>query len=80
MDVRILGPFDVRANGRVLDLGGPRPRALLAVLVLSGGEVVSADRLVDELWQETPPRSAHHLLHVYVSTLRKALDAAVSHP
>ena len=43
MDVRILGPFDVRADGRGLDLGGPRPRALLAVLLLCPGEVVPTD-------------------------------------
>ena len=50
--------------------------SLLAVLVLSPGRVVSTDRLVDELWGESPPRSARHLLHVYVSSLRKALAGA----
>ncbi len=75
MDVRILGPFEVREDGRGLDLGGPRPRALLAVLVLRGGEVVPSERLVDELWGERPPRSANHLLHVYVSSLRKHIGA-----
>jgi YVTN family beta-propeller protein len=60
-------------DGRRLDLGGPRPRALLAILVLRLGEVVPIERLADELWGETPPKSAHHLLHVYVSNLRKEL-------
>lgn len=75
MDVRILGPLEAREDGRALDLGGPRPRALFTILLLHRGEVVSSERLVDELWGETPPRSASHLLHVYVSSLRKELGA-----
>ena len=77
VDIRILGSFEVRAGGRILELGGPRPRTLLAVLAVHIGEVVSADRLVDELWGDAPPRSAQHLLHVYVSSLRKAVGAAL---
>jgi DNA-binding SARP family transcriptional activator len=72
MDFWILGPLEVRDGDRRVELGGPRPRALLALLVLEVGSVVPADRLVDELWGEAPPRSAPHLLHVYVSSLRKA--------
>jgi DNA-binding SARP family transcriptional activator/tRNA A-37 threonylcarbamoyl transferase component Bud32 len=70
---RILGPLEVAGDEGQLELGGPKPRALLAVLLLNAGEVVPADRLIDELWGETPPKSAGHLLHVYVSNLRKAL-------
>ena len=66
-------PSRSASNGQPVDLGGPKPRALLAVLLLNAGEVVSSDRLIDELWGETPPKSAGHLLHVYVSSLRKAL-------
>jgi len=73
IDFRILGPLEVHVRGRAVDLGGPKPRALLAILLLHAGGVVSADRLLDELWGETPPRTANHLLHVYVSSLRKAL-------
>ena len=75
MDVRILGPLEVREDGHALDLGGPRPRALFTILVLRLGEVVSSERLVDELWGEAPPKSAAHLLHVYVSNLRKEVGA-----
>src|SRR2546421_4341317 len=74
MEFRILGPLEVRDRGRTLDLGGPKPRALLAILLLRAGEVVSSDQAIDELWGETPPKSAAHLLHVYVSSLRKALE------
>jgi DNA-binding SARP family transcriptional activator len=73
VQLRILGPLEVREDGRTLELGGPKPRALLAVLLVHTGEVVSADRLVDDLWGESAPPSASHLLHVYVSTLRKVV-------
>jgi DNA-binding SARP family transcriptional activator len=52
MDFRILGPLEVSANGERLELGGPKQRALLAMLLLNAGEVVSSDRLVEALWPE----------------------------
>jgi DNA-binding SARP family transcriptional activator len=76
MEFRLLGPLDVRGGTEPVELGGPRPRALLALLMLDAPAVVPAERLVDDLWGEAPPRSAPHLLHVYVSTLRKAFRAA----
>ena len=57
MDYRILGPLEVCQDGRVLRLGGDKQRALLAILLLQAGEVVSADRLIDGLWGERPPPS-----------------------
>ena len=73
MDYRILGSFEVRAGGRLVGLGGEKPRALLAVLLLHRNEVVSADRLIDDLWGESPPETALRTLRAYVSRLRKAL-------
>jgi predicted ATPase/DNA-binding SARP family transcriptional activator len=75
MELRILGSLEVRENGVPLDAGGPKPRSLLAVLAVHAGETVPADRLVDDLWGERPPRSASHLLHVYVSNLRKLVGS-----
>jgi predicted ATPase/DNA-binding SARP family transcriptional activator len=77
MDFRILGPLEVLDEGRVVPVGGAKPRALLAALLLRAGEVVSADRLIDELWGEEPPDTATNALQVYVSQLRKALGADV---
>ena len=74
MEYRVLGPFEVRAGGRLVGLGGEKPRALLAILLLHRNEVVSADRLIDELWGESPPTSRVRTLHAYVSRLRKALN------
>lgn len=73
MEFRILGPLEAWAEGRELSLGGPKPRALLAVLLLHPNEIVPADRLIDELWGEDSPEDAAAALRVNVSRLRKAL-------
>ena len=73
MEFGILGPLRVSSGDGALDLGAPAQRALLAVLLTSPGTAVSDDRLVDELWGDDPPPSAHHLLQVYVSRLRALL-------
>jgi DNA-binding SARP family transcriptional activator len=73
VEFRILGPLEVVEQGRALPLGGPRQRALLALLLTRANEVVSADRLVDELWGAEPPRTAANALQYHVSQLRKAL-------
>jgi len=72
-EFRILGPFEARENGRPLAVGAGKQRALLALLLLRAGEVVSTDQLIDALWGESPPASALNSVHVYVSQLRKVL-------
>jgi DNA-binding SARP family transcriptional activator len=74
LDFRVLGPLEVATNGTRLPLGGAKQRAVLALLVLHANEVVSADRLIDDLWGETPPESAANMLQGYVSHLRKTLE------
>jgi DNA-binding SARP family transcriptional activator len=61
-------------------LGGPKQRALLALLLLHAGEAVAADRLIDELWGERPPPSARNSLQALVSRLRRALADPEAHP
>jgi DNA-binding SARP family transcriptional activator/ABC-type branched-subunit amino acid transport system substrate-binding protein len=73
LDFRILGPFQVLDGDRLLALGGHQQRVVLAVLLLRRGEVVSRDRLIDELWGERAPASAVKTVQTYVSNLRKAL-------
>ena len=73
MDFRILGPLEVAQDGHSLALGGAQQRALLAVLLIHRGEVLSTDRLIDELWGERAPSSAIKIVQGYVSQLRKAL-------
>jgi DNA-binding SARP family transcriptional activator/tetratricopeptide (TPR) repeat protein len=76
VEFRILGPLEVLDNGRPVALPGGRGRALLALLILYVGEVISADRLIDELWGESPPPTATTALQGLVSTLRKRLARA----
>jgi DNA-binding SARP family transcriptional activator len=81
MEFRILGPLEVIERGRPLELGGSRQRALLALLLTHANEVVSTDRLIDELWGARPPKTAPNALQYHVSRLRKALgrdDAIVT--
>ena len=67
LDVRLLGPIEAERDGLPATLGGPKPRALLAVLALEPGRVVSVDRLVEALWPGDPPETAAHAVQVYVS-------------
>src|SRR3954447_21242771 len=75
MEFRLLGPLEVVEHHRPLVLGGGRQRALFAVLLLHANEMVSADRLIDELWGQTPPATAGKIVQVYVSRLRKQLGS-----
>ena len=59
MEFRLLGPLEIEDDeGRPLPLAGGRLRALLAVLLLHANEVVSSDRLIDDLWGQEPPETA----------------------
>lgn len=76
-DFRILGPLEVEGPAGPVALGGQKQRALLGFLLLHANEVVSSDRLVDELWGEHPPRTAATSLHNFLSQLRKLFGADV---
>ncbi len=78
LELRLLGPFEAASGGRGVALGGPKPRALLAVLALDVGRVVSVDRLVECLWPGEAPETAAHAVQVYVSQLRKALGPVIA--
>jgi DNA-binding SARP family transcriptional activator/pimeloyl-ACP methyl ester carboxylesterase len=74
MEFRVLGPLEVvDGTGRPLQLGGRKARALLARLLLEPNRTVSVERLVEDLWGETPPGSAVKMIHIHVSALRKVL-------
>src|ERR671934_263305 len=74
LEFRILGPLVVRVDGAPIRLGGPKQRALLALLLLSANRVVSRDRLTDELFADQSVESADHALRNHVSRLRKVLS------
>src|SRR4051794_4523538 len=75
MQFRLLGPLEVVTDDGSVDIGSGKRRALLANLLIHANEVVSAERLIDELWDEHPPVTAAKSVQVYVSQLRKALSA-----
>jgi DNA-binding SARP family transcriptional activator len=77
LEFRVLGPLEVWDDERALQLGGPKQRALLALLLLDARRVVSTDRLIDVLWGEQPPATAATSLQNLVSQLRKLLGADV---
>jgi DNA-binding SARP family transcriptional activator len=74
---RILGPLELAEDGGEIRLGGRKPRALLALLLLHPNEVVPADRLIDELWGGDSGESGASALRVNVARLRKALPDGV---
>src|SRR5512132_4037769 len=77
MDFEILGPLEVRDQaGDPVSIPGGRERALLAALLIHAGEVVSADRLIEDLWGQQPPVHAANALQAVVSRVRKALGPA----
>src|SRR5919202_5377379 len=76
-EFRRLGPVEVVDDGETLPLGGQKQRAVLALLLLDAGRVVSTDRLIDALWSEQPPPTAGTSLQNFVSQLRKLLGAEV---
>jgi DNA-binding SARP family transcriptional activator len=74
MKFRLLGPVEVVGDDGPLLLGGPKQRALLALLLLHRNEALSRDQLIDSLWGERPPATAQKALQVYVSQLRKLIE------
>jgi DNA-binding SARP family transcriptional activator/pimeloyl-ACP methyl ester carboxylesterase/class 3 adenylate cyclase len=76
LEFSVLGPVEVTAGGRSLAVGGARARAVLSMLVVQPGQVVSADRLAGELWPGHPADKAAASLQVRLSELRKAFRSA----
>jgi DNA-binding SARP family transcriptional activator len=78
LEYRILGPLEaVVADGVPATLGGPRQRAVLAILLAHANEAVPMGRLIDGVWGDHPPETAENIVQGYVSQLRKALGRDV---
>src|SRR5262245_55865320 len=74
LDLGILGPVRAVKDGRDVALGGPKQRAVLALLLLDAGRVVPAEYLAEVLWRGSPPPGAGKTLRSYVSRLRSLLE------
>ena len=73
LEIRLLGPFEVLAGGRLADVGGSKRQALLAMLALRHGRLVAVDALVDGLWAEELPAAPRNALHHHIARLRAEL-------
>ena len=80
MRFQVLGPLRVDVADRAVPLGSRQQQILLARLCTAPNSPLHPDRLIDEIWGETPPPSAHHLIQVYVSRLRKLLGTVDERP
>ncbi|MGA7054951.1 MAG: BTAD domain-containing putative transcriptional regulator, partial [Mycobacterium sp.] len=73
MELGVLGPLQVRQDGTPVTIPGAKPRAILTMLGLHSGSVVSADTLIALLWDGDPPRTADKALQTHISSLRRTL-------
>ncbi|WP_406275888.1 tetratricopeptide repeat protein [Nocardia sp. NBC_00881] len=78
VEFAVLGDVRVQVDGRDLDIGHARRRAVLAILLVEAGRIVTADQLVDRVWGEHPPVRARHTLYSYLSRLRAVLTDDVA--
>jgi DNA-binding SARP family transcriptional activator/CheY-like chemotaxis protein len=74
IEFRLLGQVEAWRDGRRVELGGRKQRAVLAALLVRAGRVVSLDQLIDDLWPDDPPARAAATVQVFVSNLRRALE------
>jgi len=74
MRARVLGELELTRDGRLLDLGGPKPLALVGLLVASAGRPVPVEHLIDQIWGDAPPVRVEASLQSYVARLRRVLE------
>ncbi|NUP20833.1 MAG: regulator, partial [Streptomyces sp.] len=76
MEFRLLGPVQAWADGVEVDLGRPRQRCVLAVLLLEANRVVPIETLIDRVWGDDPPATVRNVIYGYVGRLKTALSQA----
>src|SRR5215472_1180530 len=74
VEYRLLGPVEVWIDGRRLDAGQPRQRAVLAALLVDAGRMVPIDTLIDRVWGEEIPDQARVTLRAHLSRIRRLLE------
>jgi DNA-binding SARP family transcriptional activator/tetratricopeptide (TPR) repeat protein len=73
LELRLLGPFEIRAGGRIIDVGGAKQRVLLAALLLQAGRAVPVNELADTIWGDAQPGNPRSAVQLYVTRLRAIL-------
>jgi SARP family transcriptional regulator, regulator of embCAB operon len=76
IDVRVLGPLQLRVDGVALSPGTPKQRAVLATLVLNRNRAVSTDSLIAAAWEDRPPSEAKAAMYTYIANLRRLFGSA----
>ncbi|MET7427077.1 BTAD domain-containing putative transcriptional regulator [Dactylosporangium sp. NPDC005555] len=71
---RLLGPLEVWAGDRLVDIGAPKRRAILAALLFDVGSAVTPETLIDRVWDQRPPAKARDVLYAHLSRLRHILS------
>src|SRR3954451_7611775 len=79
VEVRLLGPVEIRADGRPVELGPPQRRHTLVALAVDAGRPVTIDALAARVWDEPPPAAAR-ILQVHIAHLRRLLASAAGTP
>ncbi|MEV4252175.1 AfsR/SARP family transcriptional regulator [Spirillospora sp. NPDC049652] len=79
MNIRLLGPLDIRCKNSILEINGPKRRSILAALVIRANAVVSLADLVLEVWRDDPPPGAENALQAHISRIRASLAAWQAH-
>ncbi|HKY66969.1 MAG TPA: winged helix-turn-helix domain-containing protein, partial [Acidimicrobiales bacterium] len=74
--IDLLGPLRLTVDGQAVEVPGPRRQAVLALLAMAQGRVVSTDELLDAVWPNEMPDSGRRALHSHVSRLRRHLGPA----
>lgn len=80
MEIRVLGPLSVSCGDATAIPTAPKPRSVLALLLLQANQTVPVPDLIQELWGSEPPASALTTLQTYILQLRKRLAAALAAP
>jgi DNA-binding SARP family transcriptional activator len=76
LELRLLGPVEILVDGMPAELSRPQLRAVLAVLAVEAGRPVSADTLLDRVWDGAPPKAALGVLYSHITRIRRALESA----
>jgi DNA-binding SARP family transcriptional activator/tetratricopeptide (TPR) repeat protein len=78
VELRLFGEVELRAAGRLLDVGTPRQQAVLAALIVDAGRPVAIETVIDRVWDDTPPVEARNVLYSHLSRIRQVLRHAVA--
>jgi DNA-binding SARP family transcriptional activator len=78
MELRLLGEVELRTASQMLDVGAPRPQAVLAALAVDAGRPVAIETLIDRVWDDNPPAEVRNVLYSYLSRIRRLLRQAAA--